>query len=236
MGLINEIIQSTEVTTETVLFRLLLSFIAGALIGIERESHRQPAGIKTHILICIGSTLLMLLSIYIPQTYKNFQNGDPGRIAAQVVSGIGFIGAGAILRMGINVRGLTTAASIWAIAAVGLAIGAGMYLPALFVVALILIVLIVVEQLEKYFFTPLSLKVISIKTTSSETDNKIRSLLQKYHYRIIEVSPSYNKGESYGYTYKIGSSNKLNWVELSNLLLEIDNQIISLEISDPKIS
>jgi len=235
MSYFNEIIQSTDINTGTTLLRLGLSFIAGAVIGFERETHRQPAGLKTHILICVGSTLIMLLSIYIPQTYQNFQNGDPGRIAAQVVSGIGFIGAGAILRMGINVRGLTTASSIWAIAAVGLAIGAGMYLPAFFAIVLMLVVLIIVEQLEKYFFTPLSLKIITIKTTTPETDSEVRDVLQKYHFRIIEVSPSYHKEESYGYTYKIGSSNKLEWVELIKLLIEDKKEILSIEISDPKI-
>jgi putative Mg2+ transporter-C (MgtC) family protein len=233
MSYLNEIIQSTEINTATTLFRLGLSVVAGAIIGVERESHRQPAGIKTHMLICIGSTLMMLLSIYIPQTYSSFQNGDPGRIAAQVISGIGFIGAGTIMRLGINVRGLTTAASIWAIAGVGLAIGAGMYIPAFITVVLLLIVLIVVEQLERYFFTPLSLKILTVKSTSAETDKKIRQVLQKYHFRVIEVNPSYSRADNFGFVYKIGSSNKIGWVELNQLLAEKDHSIESIEISDP---
>src|SRR5512137_1406038 len=107
----HEVIYSTEINSGTAALRLAVSFFAGLLIGIEREAHSQPAGMRTHILISLGSTLAMLLSIYIPQQFPNFQNGDPGRIAAQVVTGIGFLGAGAILRIGGNVKGLTTAAS-----------------------------------------------------------------------------------------------------------------------------
>ena len=124
----NQIFASTEITWQVALVRIIVSFFIGMLIGIERETHDQPAGLRTHILISIGSTMVMLISIFIPQTFTDFQNGDPGRIAAQVVSGIGFLGAGAILKFGADIKGLTTAASIWAMAAFGLAVGAGMFL------------------------------------------------------------------------------------------------------------
>jgi putative Mg2+ transporter-C (MgtC) family protein len=233
MSYLYELINSTEINTGTALLRLGFSFIAGAIIGFERETHHELAGLKTHMLICVGSTLLMLLSIYIPQTYTNFQNGDPGRIAAQVVTGVGFIGAGAILRMGINVKGLTTAASIWAIAAIGLVIGAGMYLPAIISIVLFLFVLIIVEQLEKRFFTPISIKLLSIKTSSPETDKNVQSILEKKHLRVIEINPTFHKGVSFGFTYKIGSSNRLEWVNLTNLLIETDPHIFEVEIYDP---
>jgi len=146
------IVNSTEITFETSLLRLLVSFLAGMLIGIEREAHSQPAGLRTHILISIGSTLGMLLSIYIPQTFPGFQNGDPGRIAAQVVTGICFLGAGAILRFGFNVKGLTTAASIWAMAMLGLAIGAGLFRISAVALVIILFSLSIMDVLEKRFF------------------------------------------------------------------------------------
>jgi putative Mg2+ transporter-C (MgtC) family protein len=126
MEFLNAVIESNEINWQTATLRLLLSFVVGMLIGLELEANHQPAGLRTHILISIGSTVVMLISIFIPQTFTGFV-GDPGRIAAQVVSGIGFLGAGAILKFGTDVKGLTTAASIWAMAAVGLAIGAGMY-------------------------------------------------------------------------------------------------------------
>ncbi len=96
----------------------------GAAIGIERERRGQPAGIRTHAVVCIGSALMMIVSIKMAQLSPGV---DPGRIAAQVVSGIGFLGAGAILKHGTSIRGLTTAACLWGVAGVGLAVGAGFW-------------------------------------------------------------------------------------------------------------
>jgi putative Mg2+ transporter-C (MgtC) family protein len=138
-------------TEQDMVVRLLLSFAAGAIIGFERSSRRQVAGLRTHILIALGSTLLMILSIWLPRSLMSGE-GDPGRIAAQVVSGIGFLGAGAIIRLGNNIRGLTTAASLWLIAAVGLALGAGMYLAAAVTEALTLFALILMDVFEKRLF------------------------------------------------------------------------------------
>ena len=129
--------------------RLCLAFAAGGIIGIERSSRRQVAGLRTHILIAIGSCCLMMLSIWLPQ---QLNSGDPGRIAAQVVSGMGFLGAGAIIRLGSNIRGLTTAASLWLTAAVGLTIGAGMFIAALTTVILAIIALILLHRLERKLF------------------------------------------------------------------------------------
>jgi putative Mg2+ transporter-C (MgtC) family protein len=129
--------------------RLCIAFVAGGIIGMERSSRRQVAGLRTHILIAVGSCCLMILSIWLPQ---HINAGDPGRIAAQVVSGMGFLGAGAIIRLGNSIRGLTTAASLWLTAAVGLTIGAGMYIAAFTTVALAIITLMVLNRLEKKLF------------------------------------------------------------------------------------
>lgn len=232
---INKLIHSTSIDQHTIIFRIVLSFFAGALIGFERETHRQPAGLRTHMLICIGSTIIMLLSIYIPQTYPRFQNGDPGRIAAQVVSGIGFIGAGAILRMGINVRGLTTAASIWAIAAIGLVIGAGMYLTAAIAVVLILIVLIVVEQLEKHFFTPVNTKLLIVHSSNSESDQSVQTTLKNYKIRVIDTNPSFSKPSTFIYQYTITARENTNWIQLNSDIRERDSRIAEISITEPKI-
>ena len=163
---------STILTEYDMLIRLCLSFAAGAIIGIERSSRRQVAGLRTHILIATGATLLMLLSIYLPQQFSPHRTGDPGRIAAQVVSGIGFLGAGAIIRLGNNVRGLTTAASIWFVAAVGLAIGAGMFIVAGGAVILGLITLMLLGIVEKKIFPSGRFKLleISYKDNSPNTE------------------------------------------------------------------
>lgn len=113
---LNEILDSTQITTSTAAVRLAISFVLGAIIGAERQFRRRDAGMRTFTLICMGSAAAMLISIWIPQTYPNFLNGDPGRIAAQVLTGIGFLGAGAIIQSHGSVHGLTTAACIWVMA------------------------------------------------------------------------------------------------------------------------
>lgn len=153
---------SYMLTEMDMIIRLSLGFLAGAIIGFERSSRRQVAGLRTHILIATGSTLLMLLSIYLPQHYNPLRTSDPGRIAAQVVSGIGFLGAGAIIRLGNNVRGLTTAASLWFVAAVGLAIGSGLFLIAALAEVLAMVALIFLGIIEKRIFPSERYKMLEI--------------------------------------------------------------------------
>jgi putative Mg2+ transporter-C (MgtC) family protein len=146
-----------------IVIRLGLAFLAGGIIGFERSSRRQVAGLRTHILICLGAALLMLLSIWLPEQFAPSAGGDPGRIAAQVVSGIGFLGAGAIIRLGNNIKGLTTAASLWLIAAVGMAIGAGMYVAAAAAEAFSLITLILLNRMEKKVFPVVRNKLLELR-------------------------------------------------------------------------
>jgi len=111
--------------------RLLVAAALGALIGAEREIHGHPAGMRTHLLVSLGSAIFTVLSIYGFQGGPGSAPTDPSRVAAQIVSGIGFLGAGAILKDGASIRGLTTAASLWATAAIGLGAGAGQPLVAI---------------------------------------------------------------------------------------------------------
>jgi len=131
-----------------VLGRLALAALLGGLVGIERESLNRPAGFRTHILVCVGAALVMMVSLDVFNMFRQVSDADPGRIAAQVVTGVGFLGAGTILREGATVRGLTTAASLWVIAAVGLAVGAGLYPAALATAAISLITLVLLARLE----------------------------------------------------------------------------------------
>lgn len=132
-----------------VAFRLLVATGLGALIGLEREAHGKGAGFKTYSLVCLGSCLMMIVSIDVFEIYKNVAQVDPGRIAAQAVTGIGFLGAGAIIRAQERVRGLTTAAGIWAACAIGLACGLGIYKQAVMTTVLVLIVLIVFSKVQR---------------------------------------------------------------------------------------
>jgi len=112
---------------QTVVTRLVVSMFLGALIGFERESHRKPAGLRTHMLVSLGCTLFMLLAVNAVRIFETETSIDPSRIAAQIITGVGFLGAGTIIRGFGSVHGLTTAASIWLVAAVGTAVGAGFY-------------------------------------------------------------------------------------------------------------
>ena len=120
-------VNAVEVTTFSSVYKLLLSLVLGSCVGLERKRKGQTAGLRTFALISMGATLSMILSIYVPQEYLGLKNGDPGRIAAQVITGIGFLGAVAIIQGKGSVRGLTTAAGIWMVAAIGLAVGVGLY-------------------------------------------------------------------------------------------------------------
>ncbi len=137
-----------------IVIRILIAAALGALIGFERERHNQPAGLRTHIVLVVGAALAMALSIDVATRWAPEFKGDPARLAAQVISGVGFLGAGAILRYGVSIRGLTTAASLWTMAIVGLAVGAGMYEVAAVATALLFIILWLVDIIEKRVFGP----------------------------------------------------------------------------------
>lgn len=197
MEYLNQIIHTNEVTWETALVRILVSFFLGMLIGIERETHHQPAGMRTHILICIGSTVVMLVSIFIPQTFTDFENSDPGRIAAQVVSGIGFLGAGAILKFGTDIKGLTTAASIWVMAAIGLAVGAGMFTIATISVAVVLFALTVMDLFEKKVFKERTLRKIELLVNKRNSDMQaIIKVFSKWDVKVMSTGFERNMNEA----------------------------------------
>ena len=133
-----------------VIWRLLVAGILGGLIGFEREMHHQPAGLRTHIILVLGAALAMCISINLSmQFHTTASNGDPERLAAQVISGIGFLGAGAIFRFGAGVKGLTTASSLWTAAIIGLAVGAGYFLIGVITTAIVLFALKGLDLVEK---------------------------------------------------------------------------------------
>ncbi len=134
-----------------IIFKLALAGILGGLIGLERESLNRPAGLRTYTLVTVSSALAMIVSLDMYFQYYQTVNADPGRIAAQVISGIGFLGAGTIMREGATVRGLTTAAGLWVVACIGLAVGAGLYIPAIVTTILILFILIYFVEFEERF-------------------------------------------------------------------------------------
>ena len=137
--------------------RLIASLAVGGLIGLERSYHGRPAGFRTHSLVCLSTSLLMLVTVYETRWFPEVVQGrislDPTRMAQGIMTGIGFLGAGTIIREGLSVRGLTTAASIWITAAIGILIGIGFYLPAVIGTLLTLVTLSVFRWIESYIPT-----------------------------------------------------------------------------------
>ena len=153
-------------------FRIFLAALLGGLIGIERERLSSVAGLRTHMLVCVGSALIMIVSQYgFDEVLKEgFVVLDPSRVAAQVVSGIGFLGAGTILFWKEKIRGLTTAASLWAVSAIGLAVGGGLYIIAISVTALIFLILIGLKPFERHFLKKTYGAVIEIIANPNGVD------------------------------------------------------------------
>ena len=135
-----------------IILRLVLTVVLSGLIGLERQMHRRTAGLRTHILVSLGSCLIMLTSLYVFDIYKGIANLDPSRIAAGVITGIGFLGAGTIIRDREGVKGLTTAASLWVVAGIGLAVGCGFSRAAIYATVLTLIVLFFLRYAEGIIF------------------------------------------------------------------------------------
>ncbi len=203
----------------TMVLRLIVAAILGGIVGMERGSGDRPAGFRTHILVCVGSALFMLVSIYgfddiapVNSVYENDigTRRDTARIAAQVVSGIGVLGAGTILHEGLTIRGLTTAASLWMVSAIGLAVGSGMFLLSSVATALMMITLVTFHNWEKRFAgkaerrfirvitanTPgvitevtsyLALNGVKVKTLNVKTDKQNNNL-------VLELYLKVNKG------------------------------------------
>lgn len=139
-------------TGGNIVLRLTLTVLLSGLIGLERQLHRRTAGLRTHILVSIGSCLIMLTSMHVFDIYISKVQIDPGRIAAGIITGIGFLGAGAIIREREGVKGLTTAASLWVVAAIGMSVGCGFYWASVYTTFLVLIVLFFLRKVEDIIF------------------------------------------------------------------------------------
>ncbi len=190
--------QPTPIGVWDSLLRLLLAFVLGGIIGVEREMRDQPAGFRTHVILAIGAALLGIISINAARHYGNMRVGDPARIAAQVVSGIGFLGAGAIFKIGVNVRGLTTAATLWSTAAIGLAAGMGCPEGAIFTTALVMFSLLLLRRVERLLLATkpkLHLYVSAYDSPSimGEIEKTLNSLCLKIDF--VEVNRDPEVGE-----------------------------------------
>lgn len=177
-----------QISSLEISVRIIFAMVAGGLIGFEREMGHHPAGFRTHILVCVGSALIVLLSTYgfSQFAYEPNVRLDPARLAAQVISGIGFLGAGTILRTGLSISGLTTAASLWVVAAIGLAIGAGFYYGAIFATVMVVIILFFFNHLEMNWIKKRTYK--QVKVILLENYALINILLDKFNTYGIQVN------------------------------------------------
>lgn len=171
-----------------VALRLLLSAVLGGVIGYERENTNRPAGFRTNILVCVGSALVMITSEFIFNKYTGMTNIDPTRLGAQVVSGIGFLGAGTIIRDGFNVRGLTTAASLWAVSCVGIAVGSGFYSGAVIATIFIYLILISLKGAERRFTKKNRYRTFIVESDSASSQvSAVCSVLESYKIELKNV-------------------------------------------------
>jgi putative Mg2+ transporter-C (MgtC) family protein len=179
-------------TEYEIAIRLVIAAALGSVIGLERERHDQPAGLRTHIILVLGATIAMCISINLSIQFRPLgSNGDPERIAAQVISGIGFLGAGAIFRLGAGVKGLTTAASLWTTAIIGLAIGAGYIIIGVVATLSVLFALAGLDLLEKKVFHSRSTRSITVRGVDRPGYvDELKTVLSQFGISIKSISLS----------------------------------------------
>lgn len=174
-----------ESDTVSVLFRILLSVLCGGMIGSERGRAHQPAGMRTYMLVCLGAALVMITGEYM---YDTFGAGDPSRMGAQVISGIGFLGAGSIMVSGkTRVRGLTTAAGLWTAASIGLAIGIGFYSAGAITTVTVYLILTIFKKMEYSMLPETVCYGLYIEVSEAGAVGCITSELKKRGIKILEV-------------------------------------------------
>ena len=168
----------------TVFGKLLIAAVLGGIIGWEREKRGRPAGLRTHLLLCVGVALMMLVSEHIFVNYQSYKSDsvlriDPARIAAQVVTGVGFLGAGTIMTFRASVRGLTTAASLWIVSGIGMAVGCGFILPAVFTTIIAITTLILLPKAEREMKRDKYMTIKMLIAGQEHFLDNIKSILEK---------------------------------------------------------
>jgi len=203
---------------------LMIALAAGGIIGLERSYHGRPAGFRTHALVCLSSSMLMVLTVYQDTWFGAFNleqvNIDPTRMAQGIMTGIGFLGAGVIMKEGLSVRGLTTAASIWITAGIGIMIGVGFYFPAGIATAMTLIVLSVFRWIERSmpieFYANL---VVDFIRSGNLPENDLRALVERHGFVIANMNYGVTgDGKTFEYQMVIHSPDRNKTRELAEAL------------------
>ena len=203
----------------------------GSLIGLERELHGQPAGLRTHMILAVGAALAAILSISYSEFISNPRlPSDPGRIVAQVVSGVGFLGAGAIMKLGVTVKGLTTASSLWTTAIVGIACGSQYYEIAGFTTVVVLAILTVINYLERFLLPNYRSHTLKIVLNDRPgIVNEVREMLSSYKVKVITLNASMPDKKTLKLSMAIRKPIDLGMDKVINIVNSLD-EASSLEI------
>lgn len=231
-----------ELNTSQIIIRIILSLIIGGIIGYEREVQNRAAGFRTHILVCLGATIISLLQINIGNkvieiieinnSLANVIKIDYGRLGAQVITGVGFIGAGAIIHTKGNIKGLTTAATLWIVACLGLTIGMGGYYISIFSTIIIFITLVFLKRIEDKFISRQITKIIEIRFLFDENiESDINSIIEKKKVIIKKIEYYFYNNESKEVCarYVISKSINYNFDKIIDEL-KINKNIISIKV------
>lgn len=186
--------------------RLFLAALAGGIVGLERERKGHPAGIRTHMLLTMGAALIMLISV---DGFDRYGTGDPARLAAQVVSGIGFLCGGTILRTGGNVHGLTTAASLWVCGGIGLAVGIGYYFGAVMMTLLVVITLALLALVQKKIFFKFQM-ILYVHAQSPQSIADLAHLFRELHVELKDMAIEMPDGHERKLTYYLTVDRNFN--------------------------
>lgn len=210
--------------------RLMLALLAGGTIGMERALHGREAGFRTHALVCISASLLMVLMVYqwnlVPEQFLDTVRADPTRMAQGIMTGIGFLGAGVIIKEGLTVRGLTTAASIWMTASIGIVIGMGLYYPAFLATVMTVVTLSLFRWVENRLpaQTYAKFTVRYVRSKHHLDEDALRQLITDHNIRAFESSYQLdNEGKNFEYEMTIRSKNKANFRKLAQSLMEMED-------------
>jgi putative Mg2+ transporter-C (MgtC) family protein len=220
----------------TTIGNLLVATIAGGMIGLERSYHGRPAGFRTHTLVCLASSILMLVAIYerhwFPEALADSVKVDPTRMAQGIMTGIGFLGAGVIMREGLSVRGLTTAASIWITAAIGILAGAGFFSTVAIVTVLTLGILTIFRWIESKVPTLiLARNMLRFKRDKVMPESELRDLITRHGFTIANMSYALaEEGKYYEYCMMIRARKANNLQLLSQTLSKLDS-LVEFEIA-----
>jgi len=219
-----------DIDSHLILSRLLLALLAGGIIGIERAIHGREAGFRTHTLVSVSSSLLMLLMTYqwqlIPAEYIDTVRTDPTRMAQGIMTGIGFLGAGVIIKEGLTVRGLTTAASIWMTAAIGIVIGLGFYEPAMYATIITVLTLSMFRWIESMIpsLKYAQLSVRFMRNNQYTDEDALRELIAEYKIKSFEAGYQlYEQGSSFQYQMTLRTMDKKNFRRLAQRLMDMDD-------------